>query len=348
MINYTTVSNSAKHYKIDKSKRNILLIGKGSTSNKNKIILNPVSDGTAYSIYGDCDLYKAFKIAREITDDSNIYTVNCQLFTDFIEIIDSLIHYNFDFIVPVDVYIRDTFIHPISNKSINFFAYYLERLGITENRTTLIMTDRESHLYESIDHYLVDMDKLYKQVYRNNMEILNKYGNNLVFVLNNLADNKFSHVILAASLSVCNFDEYPKDIVIPTYYDIDYADIRNKSFCFYKHHTAAGTTSVEQLNNMNPVDDVNKKILIDLLVKHVVNKLDFTEFSGVLYNPYIKVQIENKAKRIMQELKRYAFIDYKIKSIQFVKTDIGVGRVLIDVAIVPYSILETINIFMEV
>ena len=348
MINYAAIDSNARNYTIDKSKGNILLIGKAETNNKNKIIMNPVSTGTAKQLYGNSPLYEAYKEARQITNDTNIYTVNCQMFTDFIELIDSLIHYNFDFIVPIDIYLRDTFVNPVSNKAESFFGYYLERLGMTENRSTLIMTDYASYKYENIDIYLSDMTKMYDNVYANNIEILNKYGNNLIFVLNNLKDNDYCHVILAATLSVCKFNEYPKDINIQTYYDLDYLDIKNKSFCFYKHHSIAGTTSIEQLNNMSIIDNVYKKVLIDILVKHIVSKLEFSEFSGVLFNPYVKVQIDTKAKNIMKELSKYAFKDYKIKSISFVKTDIGVGRIVIDVSIVPFSVLETINIFMEV
>ena len=348
MINYTAVDSNARHYTIDKSKRNILLIGKADTNNKNKIIMNPASIGSAKLLYGDSPLYEAYKEARQITNDTNIYTVNCQMYTDFIELIDSLIHYNFDFIVPVGTYLRDTFINPISNKREYFFAYYLERLGITENRTTVVMTDYASSKYDTIDDYLSDMYKVYDTVYADNTEILNKYGTNLIFVLNNLKDNPYGHVILTASLSICKFNEYPEDIKVQTYYDLDYIDVRNKSFCFYKHHSVADVTSIEQLHNMSLKDNVYKKVLIDILVKHVVSKLNFNEFSGVLYNPYVKVQIDTKAKNIMIELSKYAFKDYKIKSISFVKTDLGVGRIIIDISIVPFSVLETINIFIEV
>lgn len=349
MINYAVNSDTAKSYTIDRSKRNILIIGKGSTPNKNKIIMNPMTIKTAKQLYGEnSDLFKAYKTAKEITGVNNIYTVNCQLYTDFIGLIDNLIHYDFDFIVPLDIYLRDTFINPITSKTTNFFAYYLERLGMTQNKTTLVMTDYASNLYESIDAYIKDMDRMYNTIYSNNSEILNRYGNNLVFVLNNLLDNKFAHVILAASLSVCGFDSYPNNINIPTYYDIDFMDISNKSFCFYKHHSVANTTSIEQLNNMSLVDNIYKRVLIDILIKHVVRKLDFSEFSGVLFNPYVKVQIDTKVKKIMDELNRYAFVSYTIKSISFVKTGIGVGTIMIDLSIVPFSTLETINICMEV
>ena len=39
MINYEAKNDDAKSYTIDRSKRNILIIGKASTPNKNKIIM---------------------------------------------------------------------------------------------------------------------------------------------------------------------------------------------------------------------------------------------------------------------------------------------------------------------
>ena len=92
----------------------------------------------------------------------------------------------------------------------------------------------------------------------------------------------------------------------------------------------------------------NKKILIDILVKHVVKQLDLSEFNGTLYNPYVKVRIDTKVNKIMANMKNTVFQDYKIKSIAFEKVDIGVGNIIIDISIVPFSLLEKINILLEV
>ena len=348
MINYLTKADRAKTYKLDREKRNILIIGKGATNEKNKIILNPMSIDFAKQIYGDSDLYKAYKAAHEITNDNNIYTANCQLYTDFIELIDNIVQYNFDFIIPVNIYMRDTFINPLNGKETYFFAYYLERLGITGNTSTLLMTDYSSNLYEDIDKYIADMNFIYNTISTKNSDILNKYGNNIIFVLDNLQNNKFSHVLVGASLSICDFNTYPTNINIPTYYDLDYEDISNKSFCFYKYHLVSGYSSIEHLNNMKMTDDIYKKVLIDLLVKYVVNKLQLSEFNGTLFNPYVKVQIDIKVKKILDEMKGIVYSDYILKSISFNSTGLGVGNIIIDVSIVPYSLLDTINILMEV
>jgi hypothetical protein len=50
----------------------------------------------------------------------------------------------------------------------------------------------------------------------------------------------------------------------------------------------------------------------------------------------------------MSEMKNKVFQDFKIKSIAFEKVDIGVGNIIIDVSITPFSLLEKINILLEV
>lgn len=347
MINYTTTARN-KSSRINREKRNILLIGHGTKNEKAKVIINPINIENAKKIYGNSELYSAYKYAREITNDDNIYTVNCPLHTDFIEIIDSLVHYNFDFIVPLNIYLQDTFVNPITNKVVSFCSYYLERLGKTDNQTTLVMTDRPSYLYDDIDMYINDMNKIVENFKNKNSELLNVYGNNLIFILNNLIDNEYSNVILAASLSVCDFSEYPENISYKTYFDIDYSDIDNRAICFYKYHPISNYSSIEQLLNFRSLDDIYKKVLIDILVKYVVKQLDLSEFNGTLYNPYVKVRIDTKVSKIMSGMKNKVFQDFKIKSIAFEKVDIGVGNIIIDVSITPFSLLEKINILLEV
>ena len=349
MNTYTTKIRTAESYTIDKSKRNILLIGKADTLAKNKIIINPMNPRTAKQIYNGGPLVSAYTEAYNITQDNNIYTVNCQLYTDFIEIIDSLVQYDFDFIVPIDIYLRDGFVHPLTGQYTNFALYYLERLGLTDNKTILIMSDRHSSLYNSIDEYLIDMNRVYLDLLDNDYDKFNKYNTNLVFVLNNLIDIDYANVLTAASLSVCDFKTYPKNISYKTNFDIDYLDLKNnKSLCFYKYHPITNESSIEQLNNMSMTDNIYKKVLIDLLVKYIVKQLDMSEFNGTLFNSYVQVKLNNKVKKTLDYMKGDIYKDYIIKQVSFVKTGIGVGHIVIDISVTPYSLLENINIMMEV
>jgi hypothetical protein len=306
---------------------------------------------TAKMIYGGNGgaLISAYIDAYNITQDNNIYVVNCQLYTDFIEIIDTIVQYNFDFIVPIDIYLRDAFIHPVTGSSTSFALYYLDRLKITGNTSIVLMSDYHSTLYDSIDDYLIDMDNVYKNLMNNNYDKINDNGNNLVFVLNNLLEVNYANVLLAASLSVCDFKSYPKNISYKTNFDIDHIDLnRNKSICFYKYRPSLKESSIEQLNNMSVVNDIYKKVLIDLLIKYVVKQLDMSEFAGLLYNSYIEVRIKNKATKILNDMKGNVYVDYKINQLAFVKTGLGVGHIIMDISITPYSLLDVINIIMEV
>jgi hypothetical protein len=349
MINYTIKTTKAKTYDMDKSKRNILIIGQGETDSKRKIILNPIEPKTAKMIYGETsELYNAYKVAYDITNDSNIYTVNCKSYTDFIEISDTLIQYDFDFIIPIGYYLNDKFYNPVNNKMISYIGYYLNRFGSVYSNAIIVTTAQPSHLYDDIDEYLYDMKKLYKDFKNENSETVNLFGKNLIFVLNNLNETEYPHVVLAATLSKCDFKSYPKNISHSTYFDIDHLDLYyDQEICYHKYYTSQNNSSIENLNNFLQSDNIYKRVLIDLLIKYVVKKLDLTEFNGMLFNPYVKVKIDKKVATIMDSMKENIFVSYKVNRIAYIKTGPGVGNVIVDLSIVPFSILENINIIME-
>lgn len=348
MNTYQTVINKNNKYRLDKSKRNILLIGKAETNNKQRTILNPLTVSTAKSLYGNSELYRAYEVARTITNDSNIYTANCQLITDFIELIDDIVHYDFDFIVPIDIFLRDTFTEPKAETYQYFLSYYLESLGAKDNTAIIVATDYRSTLYDSIDSYLKEEKQVLNKFMNTNAMTLSKYGNNIVFVLNNFEDCEFANVVLAASLSSYDFKSYPVNIKYSCYFDLDSFDLGNNNMCFYKYHEHAKESSIEQLNNLRLVSDIYKNVLIDLLIKYVVKQLDMSEFNGSLYTPYTMIKINNKTKKILGDLEGEVFKGYSINDIYYNKIAINFGDIIIDISIVPYGLLDKINICIEV
>ena len=348
MITFTEKTNSAHSHSLDKTKRNILLIGKAETKNKAKIILNPMTIENAEHLYGlSSDLTNAYRTSFNIANDAVIYTINCPLYTDFIEIMDTVTQYNFDFIVPLDIYFRDSFYNPSLDKQVSFTGYILEKLRASNSDTVLVMTDYNSSLYDDMDMYMAEMNTIFEIFESEYNSTINNCGNNLIFVLNNFTEDTPSNAILAASLSAFSFDKYPANLKFKTYFDIDYSDVKNKSMCFYKYHPSTQDCSIEQLYNCRYTNDIYKKVLIDILIKHVVKQLDLHEYNGSLYNPYIHIKIENKVKKIMDELSENCIVDYKINSISFNKTGVGVGTIMINLSITPHSILEKLNIVME-
>ena len=348
MNTYQTAISKNNKYRLDNSKRNILLIGKAETNNKQRVILNPLTSETARSLYGNSELYRAYDIARTITNDSNIFTVNCQLVTDFIELIDDIVHYNFDFIVPIDIFIRDTFVDPGVESYQYFLAYYLELLGAKENNAMIIATDYRSTLYDSIDSYVKEEKQVLNKFIDMNSTIINKYGNNIMFVLNNFKDCEFANVVLAASLSSYNFKSYPVNIKYSCHFDIDAFDLNNRNICFYKYHDYSNESTIEQLYNLRTTNDIYKSVLIDLLIKYVVKQLDMSEFNGSLYTPYTLLKINKKVIRLLDELEEEVFKAYAINEIYYNKITVNSGDIIIDISIVPYGLLEKINICIEV
>ena len=349
MSTYRIASKSGAKRSIDKSKKNILIVGSANNNNQAKIILNPSNINSARQIYGeDNPLFDAYKLAYETTNDSNIYTVNCPISTDFIEIIDTIIHYDFHFIVPIDIYIDDTFINPVNDKKTYFCNYYIERLGSIDSLTTLIMTDRPSYLYESLDNYLLSTRKMFNSFKEESTHILERYGSNMIFVLNNLSDIYYSNILVAATLSINPYTEYPNSVSCKTHFDIDDFDLNNENLVYFKYCENTNSSVIENLKNLRIYDDVYKWVLVDEAIKHVIRNLNLDEFRGQLYSPYIKLQINTRIKKIMEDMRTVVFKEYFIESIQFVKTAPAVGYISIKVSIVPFGTLEKINIVMGV
>lgn len=349
MSTYRVASKSGNKNSIDRSKKNILIVGSSNNSNQAKVILNPSNTEAARIIYGeDNPLFEAYKLAYETTSDNNIYTVNCPLSTDFIEIIDTIMHYDFHFIVPINIYLDDTFINPVNDKKTYFCNYYIERLGAVDSLTTLIMTDRPSYLYESIDNYLLSTRKMFRTYREESMHILERYGSNLVFVLNNLSGVYYSNVLAAATLSINPYTEYPDPVSCKTHFDIDESDVNDVNLSYFKYCENTNSSVIDNFKNLRIYDDVYKWVLVDEAIKHVIRNLNLDEFRGKLYSPYIKLQINTKIKKIMESMRNHVFKEYYIESIQFVKTAPAVGYISIKVSIVPFGTLEKINIVMGV
>ena len=346
---YNIANRANKKQKLDQSKNNILIIGSANNNNQSKVILNPLNIETARQLYGEGNpLFDAYKLAYKITYDANVYTVNCPMSTDFIEIIDTIMHYDFDYIVPINIFLDDTFINPTNDKKTYFCNYYAERLGTIDSLATLIMTDRPSHLYSSIDDYILKTKKMFKTFSDESAYILEQYGSNMIFTLNNLQGIEYSNVLLAAILSINKFTEYPNSVPYKTHFDIDSFDLNNINFTYFKYCESTNSCTIENLKNLRVVDDIYKWVPVNETIKYVIKALNLDEYRGRLYSPYVKLQINTKINKLMENMKGVVYKQYFIESIQFVKTAPAVGYISIKISIVPFGTLERINIVMGV
>jgi hypothetical protein len=210
------------------------------------------------------------------------------------------------------------------------------------------MTDRPSHLYGSIDDYILKTKKMFKTFSDESAYILEQYGSNMIFTLNNLQGIEYSNVLLAAILSINKFTEYPNSVPYKTHFDIDSFDLNNINFTYFKYCESTNSCTIENLKNLRVVDDIYKWVPVNETIKYVIKALNLDEYRGRLYSPYVKLQINTKINKLMENMKGVVYKQYFIESIQFVKTAPAVGYISIKISIVPFGTLERINIVMGV
>ena len=238
-ISYEKVRiNTNKYTNLDKSKKNILILGAAKSDKEKCNIINPVTINNALLLYGKSELYNSYKNAFEITSDYNIYLCNCYTTSDYLAIAQQLIQYEFDYIVPIGIYLTDMFYNPISKNNEYYTNFFLNNLYEASSLSVLIMTEKHASLYDDIDYYLNEMR--YKQEkYINDSttsKLLSVYGSNLISTFNMLENISYSNVVLAAVLSTRNSYEYPKSINNLTVFDFDKNDIDDSNFVYFKYN----------------------------------------------------------------------------------------------------------------
>ena len=347
--NYSTVDQ------FDSTKNNILLLGTADTYEERRNVINPRGLYNAAMLYGaKSELYKAYAQCLSITGEYNIFTVNCRTYSDYLNIVDSVLHYNFSYVVPMGLKLEDMFFNNLSNKHEYYIDYFMYLIEEYQCYTTIIMTSDNAKDYENVDKFLDHNDKVLKNYYTNtvkdndNYALYSKNGSDIIFVLNNLEDVQYANAILAAQLSIEDYTMYPQEVEFKTYYDIYKSDVKNISCAYHKYNYLTNKSSIENLINMRLYEDVYKNALIDTMIKSVFRILDFDKYKGRLYNAYIKLQIQNTAKTILEELKGRYFKNYEIKNIGFVKTADTSGYIYIELLIMPYGFMEYIDVVMEV
>lgn len=334
------------------SKKKILLVGPGINSNKARDIILPGSLNEVLSLYGNSDLYEAYKLLHTL-DIGNIYISNCFANSDYIRLMDKVIHYDFDFLVPIGIYFGDKFYNPIDDEEQYYIEYMLKQLALVNSLTTIIMTEKHADLYEDFDHFTISMNDIEtsfmdKYTYKTS-KFLDSYGNNLLFVYNNLKDVPYANVILAGLFSSRNASEYlPSLKMNEAIFNIDNIDVTGLRAMYFKNNLYTKTVTVENPFNFRKTQDIYSNALIDDIIKSTIKNVNLESYKGKLYNQYTALQIESSVNKSLKDLKGSLFKEYTINKIGFKKTELTAGCIIIDFSIVPYGTLETINVIMGV
>lgn len=317
------MSDVAIDIEVDKHS-NLLLIGQAATNYSLKEISYETDVDEVLERYGDSDIYRAFSLAKEM-GVQDIFVMNLRNSYDYFDIAETIKQNDFTYIVPVSVYMSDTFTDSLRNGAkISYIAYLLSLVSVDDNESVIITTDKHASLYEDVDAFIEDMDAAESLFRRScgggmNME-------NLIFVANNLAKNELAHVALASALCVVDIPEYPTGDFGKAIFDIDSFD-NPGNWAYFRNHTDA-ETSVENLINFLPRSS-EKLVTVSRILKMIKREIDFSEFCGKFYSEYQRMRIEQKLDLYLSGLMDYVIYKYQINSVQGFRDKAHKGTVIV-------------------
>ena len=293
---------------------NLLLIGKGATNYSLKDVSYETDYDEVLEKYGESDLSKAFKIAKDMGAE-HIFLMNLKNSYDYFDIQEVIRQEDFTYIVPVSVYMSDVFTDFSRNGAkISLVAYLVSLVSGSNSETVVVATDKHASLYEDIDAFIEGMDEAENLFSAScgagmNME-------NICFIANNLQKYDMANVVLAAALCVSDIPEYPEFDYGKAIFDIDSFDVFG-NWAYFRNHTG-GNSSVENLVNFLQRQP-EKIVSISRIIKMIKRELDFSEFCGKNYSEYQRMRFERKLDTYLSQLEGYVIYKYQIQSVKAFK-----------------------------
>lgn len=348
-VNSSNISNEIKA--INNNKK-ILIAGPALSNYKAREIILPAGKNEMLNTFGQSELYKAYELLDSL-GVNNVYVSNCYNRSDYIRLIDKIIHYDFDYFIPIDLYLSDKFYNPLIDKTQYYAEYFLEQFAVVNSLTTIIMTEKHASLYEDFDQFVVSMAQIELE-FKNEFEyekstFLDSYGNNLNFVYNNLNNIPYANVAVGALYVLRDYAKYFMPLSgVSVVFDLDYNDVQGLRAMYFKTNYYIGNTTLENPMNFKKNNDIYSNALIDDVIKRAIKTIDLEEYKGKLYNQYTAIQIETQVTKALNSMKGKLFKEYTINRVGFKKTDSTSGYIIIDYSFVPYGTLESINVVMGV
>lgn len=322
----------------------ILIVGKGDTDYKNKNIVYPASISAMEELYGKGSELTVAYIEAKNCGATQVFVLNCNKFTDYIDCLNVITQTDFAFICPLFNF-STTFVDPTDESKRYLAEVYSNALA--NCFSTIIFSDKHASLYEDLSSFMIEMIKTnydFKDTTYKKLES----GENIAFVLNNLQEYKYANVALAAIISNSDLRNYPSKNIGDVVYDITANDIFDHEMIYFAYNSLTGTT-IENLQNYYVKPAPEKMLLINIIKNRINMAFDYDEFTGKLINKYTKIKLENYTKSVLQSFVGTLIEKYNIKKIDYVKaTNAGEIDVFIYFSIKPYNSIEVINMTLEV
>lgn len=297
----------------------LLIIGNSEYTNKTCKVEHYETLSAVEKDYNkESDLYKAFKTAKDY-GASSIYLVNMRTISDFINITNQLIDYDFAYICPTKIMFSDKY---TDRFNLDLNSFYLNDLSFKcyKNRSMIFVTDKHASLYEDIDEF----NKDYSDKVQAFMSVHNKrkFLDNVICVGNNLKHVAYSNICLAARLAATPINSYPAFLNEDTVFTLDYKDMI-PNVCYFKNNYRTGTTveNLVNLSNENP----NKSVMVMRIVNYLVREMDFDEYIGKNYRKFYLTKIKERLDNLLKQNVGFILYDYHIDSVEEQIRDNGYG-----------------------
>lgn len=327
--------------------KKILVIGIADTLYGLNEIIKMDSLKVVQGLYGaDCSISKAFELTTYFYE-SEVYIANIHKNSDLNYIMSYMRHYNFDFIVPLDINFSDTGKNLNDGTFVSMTDVLLSQI-VDYSDSILIMTDKHAELYEDVDHFLKDMhDKI--SDYKLKSRVKNDDAKKQLIFVGNLANGvRNANMLLALILAETQIGKYPSFNIPDSVFDIHINDIKLGAELVFFQNNLNTYNSVENLVNFREDKDVYKLVVIDMVIRQINREMDLTSVQGKLLNSTTKLRIKSSAQEYLNSIKGKYIRDYAIEDI-VIETNVDYTyTILCLIKILPINSLESCEILIEV
>lgn len=317
----------------------ILLVGLGTNKFKlNEIVETTDLDYIKNNFGADSCFFKASVLAEKFGQNHDLYILNLDTWEDIKYQEEILLDLNFDYIVPLDLYIDDSYYDRYYQKKLTYSQLIL--LLLHKTVTTMVLTGPHAKDYENLDAFLnSEAERLNNVEYR--FDNLRKNG--MIYVANILANYIYANVILATMLANTDYGEYPSSSILEsTVFDIDYSDVSNR-MVYFKSNYLTGTT-VENLVNFDK-NYITRLVPVYKIIKYFYfHRADLDKFIGQAYTEYRKLKIQEELFKFLDSLVGWIIYKYELISITVVSNEYGSVDILLKYNIWPKFTTEKYTI----
>lgn len=317
----------------------ILLVGLGTNKFKlNEIVETTDLDYIKNNFGADSCFFKASVLAEKFGQNHDLYILNLDTWEDIKYQEEILLDLNFDYIVPLDLYIDDSYYDRYYQKKLTYSQLIL--LLLHKTVTTMVLTGPHAKDYENLDAFLnSETERLDNVEYR--FDNLRKNG--MIYVANILANYTYANVILATMLANTDYGEYPSSSILESpVFDIDYSDVSNR-MVYFKSNYLIGTT-VENLVNFDK-NYITRLVPVYKIIKYFYfHRADLDKFIGLAYTEYRKLKIQEELFKFLDSLVGWIIYKYELISITVVSNEYGSVDILLKYNIWPKFTTEKYTI----